>query len=333
MRWVDVDLPDIAVGFSKIAFNGTRFIALVNDGQIFSSIDGENWARVHELQNFRTGELMVDAVGGFIHTGRDGYVARSADGLSWSQQQVSGNPDLQVAFSGNGRIVAIEPGFSHVSMDGGTTWIRHALPSLPQGFTSQSGIAYGAGVWIAVQGAHVLQSLDGENRTAGTDFVPLPTHYGSTSLSVTYGNGEFIITGQEDRILRSLPMREALRGAVNSKHVGVASGDFAELAITLSGPTNGYQWYEGESGDTLRPVEGATEASFTTPSLTENANYWVRVSGDFETVDSGTFKVIVAMPPLRSRVTVSSVRIWRWSSKSRVTPRSTTSGMKVSRAM
>jgi len=39
-----------------------------------------------------------------------------------------------------------------------------------------------------------------------------------------------------------------------------------------------YQWYEGPSGDTTRPVSGATSAAFTTPALSTSTEYWVRVT-------------------------------------------------------
>jgi hypothetical protein len=59
----------------------------------------------------------------------------------------------------------------------------------------------------------------------------------------------------------------------------VTSGFAATLSVTPggSGPFS-YQWYEGASGTTTTPVSGATNATYTTPALTANKSYWVRVT-------------------------------------------------------
>ncbi len=54
-----------------------------------------------------------------------------------------------------------------------------------------------------------------------------------------------------------------------------------------------YQWYEGTSGDTSRPVEGATSGSFTTPALRGTASYWVRVTNPAGSVDSPAAMVVI----------------------------------------
>ena len=47
-----------------------------------------------------------------------------------------------------------------------------------------------------------------------------------------------------------------------------------------------FQWYEGETGDTSKPVIGAAQSTFTTPALRRNAKFWVRVSSDCGVADS-----------------------------------------------
>jgi hypothetical protein len=58
----------------------------------------------------------------------------------------------------------------------------------------------------------------------------------------------------------------------------IPSGSTATLNVVAggSGPFS-YQWYEGASGTTTTPV-GSNSASFTTPVLTTNKSYWVRVT-------------------------------------------------------
>ena len=62
---------------------------------------------------------------------------------------------------------------------------------------------------------------------------------------------------------------------------------------TGTGPFS-YQWYQGASGDTSNPVNGATSASFTTPALTSTTSYWVRISNGTGPVNSNTATLIVA---------------------------------------
>jgi hypothetical protein len=69
----------------------------------------------------------------------------------------------------------------------------------------------------------------------------------------------------------------------------IVSGTSGTLSVTTggSGPFS-YQWYEGAAGTTTTPV-GTNSATFTTPSLTANKTYWVRVTSSCNgtaTVDS-----------------------------------------------
>lgn len=66
----------------------------------------------------------------------------------------------------------------------------------------------------------------------------------------------------------------------------VALGQAATLSVTATGTAPlTYQWYEGEVGDTLRPV-GTNSPSFTTPPLSASTKYWVRVSNSCDRVNS-----------------------------------------------
>ncbi|HEX8411571.1 MAG TPA: matrixin family metalloprotease, partial [Thermoanaerobaculia bacterium] len=58
----------------------------------------------------------------------------------------------------------------------------------------------------------------------------------------------------------------------------VASGQTATLSVTAAGNTPfTYQWYEGASGVTTTPV-GTNSPNFTTPPVTAQKQYWVKVS-------------------------------------------------------
>lgn len=82
------------------------------------------------------------------------------------------------------------------------------------------------------------------------------------------------------------------------KNESIASGQTARIGVEASGsdPLT-YQWFEGDSGSTSRPIAGATDSKYTTPALTESARYWVRVSNLVGSVDSTTSIVTVTAAP------------------------------------
>lgn len=60
--------------------------------------------------------------------------------------------------------------------------------------------------------------------------------------------------------------------------VTINSGETTTLNVTATGTAPlTYQWYQGASGTTTTPV-GTNSPSFTTPVLTENKSYWVKVT-------------------------------------------------------
>lgn len=74
----------------------------------------------------------------------------------------------------------------------------------------------------------------------------------------------------------------------------VEYGSSKTLSVAATGSTPmTYQWYEGSSGETTSPIASATSASYTTPPLTRDASYWVRVSNGCSHDDSATAVVTV----------------------------------------
>ncbi|MEW6368282.1 MAG: glycoside hydrolase family 99-like domain-containing protein [Acidobacteriota bacterium] len=57
-----------------------------------------------------------------------------------------------------------------------------------------------------------------------------------------------------------------------------------------------YRWYKGRSGDTSRPIYGATQPEYVTPALNHTQRYWVRVWSGMTYRDSRTSTVRVVRP-------------------------------------
>ena len=75
----------------------------------------------------------------------------------------------------------------------------------------------------------------------------------------------------------------------------IASGQTADLSVVADGMSLSYQWYQGNTGDTSTPV-GTDSASFTTPALTADPTYWVRVSNSAGIADSTSAAITVQGP-------------------------------------
>jgi hypothetical protein len=60
-----------------------------------------------------------------------------------------------------------------------------------------------------------------------------------------------------------------------------------------------YQWYEGTKSDTVKPIDGATLATYVTPNMLKATSYWVRVTNGCGSVDSEA--AVITIPAGRRR--------------------------------
>ena len=74
----------------------------------------------------------------------------------------------------------------------------------------------------------------------------------------------------------------------------IASGTSASLSVGATGTAPlTYQWYQGSAPDTTNLV-GGNSPNFTTPALTTQTSYWVRVSNAFgPAVNSATATISI----------------------------------------
>ncbi len=85
--------------------------------------------------------------------------------------------------------------------------------------------------------------------------------------------------------------------ATQPQNQTIVSGATANLSVGATGTNLSYQWYQGPSGTTTTPV-GANSANFTTPALTTQTSYWVRVSNAFgPSVDSSAATISITVAP------------------------------------
>lgn len=80
--------------------------------------------------------------------------------------------------------------------------------------------------------------------------------------------------------------------------VAISSGSSTTLSVTGSGSPLTYQWYSGVSPSIISPITDATSSTFTTPALSAEAKYWVRVTRDGVIANSNTAVISIQNPPV-----------------------------------
>ena len=75
-------------------------------------------------------------------------------------------------------------------------------------------------------------------------------------------------------------------------------GDTATLHVSATGVNVLFFWYEGNLGDTSRPVGDGT-ADFTTPHLHETTKYWVKTATNCGVTNSDQVTITVTIPGRR----------------------------------
>jgi subtilisin-like proprotein convertase family protein len=79
----------------------------------------------------------------------------------------------------------------------------------------------------------------------------------------------------------------------------ISPGQSATLRVsTLGRAPKTFQWFQGNSGNTTNPIAGANDASFVTPPLSVETQYWVRVTNPDGSVDSTAATVFVTNGPI-----------------------------------
>lgn len=191
---------------------------------------------------------------------------------------------------------AIKPGTSAIkSMN-----LNYAGPDLPD---SYSGNLY---IPVALDGTASLKitptMLDGSYALYGFNITDTTGHTVSY-----YRSGQYLRSASTSTGLLNIPYPDAnfsVAGAlkippvITQQPVGgsVQPGNTLALSITATGPTGTVQWYQGQSGDTGKPV--FVGYYFTPPAPASTVSYWARITTVYGSVDSNaaTITVLYASP-------------------------------------
>jgi YVTN family beta-propeller protein len=158
------------------------------------------------------------------------------------------------------------------------------------------GIALDGTLYLASNGGIVLVNTSSQTFTGTLQFGNGPTGIAiapdgvtvyvtnSTDKTLSVIKGGLLVTTisgvgsnpQGVAVMPSLP--PTIVTQPSSQTIGSAQSATLSVAATGTPPLS-YQWYQGQSGDTSTPIQGATGSSYTTPaSLPATTSYWVAVS-------------------------------------------------------
>jgi hypothetical protein len=283
---------------ARVIFNGTRFVAVGESGGISTSEDGLTWSPRYASSTLSG---LVYGNGTHVAHGPVGSMVTSVDGLTWTAVTPPNGLQVGGATFGRGRFLAFAAGSTQREIwtsSNGADWTIVAnpvFPTLPSNqVISPSDVEYGGGVFVGFFGPHVFLSEDGVVWSTTPNFFAQQTIY---PASIGYGNGRFLFAGQSGVVLQTMSIAGAAAISSQTNSSLLLPGATTTLNVSATGAALMYQWYRGTSGDTSQLIAGAAAASYSTPALTENQSYWVRVTNTTSAVDSATIDVGVATPP------------------------------------
>ncbi len=175
-----------------------RFLTANNNGNVAASTDGISWSGVapiagDEWSAFAFGNGRYVGVASALNTGCDA-IMHSANGVSWTGVPGSIVESNDVIF-GDGRFVAVGGTVNSLTSPDGAAWTTHAtLPS-----AGWKDLAYGGGVYVAVDFNKVTSSPDGISWTAHTPAEA------NIWRGVAYGDGLFVAVSSDgtNRVMTS----------------------------------------------------------------------------------------------------------------------------------
>lgn len=135
------------------------------------------------------------------------------------------------------------------------------------------------------------QGLSGDTQTpVGTGAASFVT--GTLTQTTNYWVRITGSAGSLDSDTAKVTVLPAPTIAIQPQGSTIVSGQTAQMSVAANGSELTYQWYQGNRGETSSPL-GYNSASLTTPVLTGQSNFWVRVSNPAGSVDSEVATVTV----------------------------------------
>jgi hypothetical protein len=200
--------------FHGVKFANGQFLAVGDNGNIFSSVDGTNWNN-RSIPTAASFSFNSVAYGNGLYVAGGTIAANSPDGITWTVCASNLPATLTRIVYGRGLFVATaysgggyNPGGKILTSPDGVSWTIQFVE--PNG-EALSGIAYSGGLFVAISGfsGTIFQSTDGINWQPSAPALPLGLYiyyqpnYPGSYTTVCARNGAFFIGGMEGVIFQS----------------------------------------------------------------------------------------------------------------------------------
>jgi len=137
------------VPLAGVAWSGERFVAVGAGGTVLTSLDGSAWAGATSGTSADlSGVLWTGSQ--FLAVGAAGTVLGSADGLAWTARTSGVTVDLLSVDLVAGLVEAGGRGGTFITSPDGVAWTAHALPPVPSGAVSITGMGWNGMRYVAV---------------------------------------------------------------------------------------------------------------------------------------------------------------------------------------
>jgi hypothetical protein len=230
---------------SAVAWSGALYVAVGEDGGIFTSPDAETFTpRMSGTTAWLHDVVWTGA--GFVAVGDAGVILTSPDGVSWTPQASTTTASLSaVAYSDTG-LTAVGLGVALTSPDG-VSWASQELAS---GYTSVA-FADHLGRFVAAgYGGSVSMSVDGVSWTEAISLTPQ-----SVLDGIAAGDGTVVVVGTDGMIYSAMdPAVDAwtprssgssLFNVVRSDEGLVALGGYGRIVTS----SDGVVWSHADTGN------------------------------------------------------------------------------------
>ncbi|WOO43334.1 hypothetical protein [Rubellicoccus peritrichatus] len=207
IAWTISTVPDDKqnTAFFDVTSTPTQFVAVGENGSIITSVDGDIWGSTtapvfDDLLGVTYGPAVPDDL--LVAVGRNGAVILSLDGSSWIRQTSGTTEDLYDISLANDLFVAVGTNGTVITSPDGETWTDVSISGIGQ---TLMGVGYGQidgiGIWLVAGSDGVLYATD--DITSSAAWQPLVSGTISPLFDVTYGSGNFFVSGGDGTVITS----------------------------------------------------------------------------------------------------------------------------------
>jgi hypothetical protein len=272
--WTMCATPADMSPLSKVAYGAGRFVAVGQNGRIYSTTDGGAWLTATTGITDRLLAVRYSA-GRFVVAGENGRIFSSTDGLNWT----NGTPASSTGYfygvaCQNGRWY-VSTGYETWSSTDGLSWTKVTAIRWTDGSLLALGNAFGALVGVGYSPkASVTEDGATWSPVVATDQTA------ATFRAMAEGNGTAVIVGDNGLICQAGIPRMLAPALAGSTPTSVKAGEAVELTVSATGYAKLELLVNGEPVDEISG--DATAFRWTPPRL---GAFWISVRGT--TADGG----------------------------------------------